>query len=83
LDFVTLAGALFGIAGTILVIYLLRKQRLKVIVGLAGALLLLSLTVLGIAYGLISGLVVWVPTGVALILLVSFSYVALRRPQSA
>jgi len=68
-------------AGTILVIYLLRKQKRKVIVGLAGPLLLLSLTLLGIAYGLISGIIVWIPTGLALILIVIFSYIALRRPQ--
>jgi lipoprotein signal peptidase len=83
LDLVTLAGSLFGIAGTILVVYLLRGQKGKIIVGVGGSLLLLSLTVLGIAYGLISGVAVWFPTGLALILLVFFSYLALRRPQSA
>jgi hypothetical protein len=70
-------------AGTILVIYLLRKERRKIIVGVGGSLLLLSLTVLGIAYGLISGIIVWIPTGLALILVVIFSYIALRKPQSA
>lgn len=52
-------------------------------IGLGGSLLLLGLTLLGIAYDLISGIMVWIPTGLALILLVGFSYVALRRPQNA
>ena len=74
---------MFELAGTMLVIYLLRKQRRKIIFGLGGALLLLSLTLFGIAYGLISGIIVWIPTGLALILIVIFSYIALRRPQGA
>ena len=82
-DFVTLGGSFFGMAGTILVIYMLRKQRRKIIVGVRGSLLLLSLTVLGIAYGLISGIIVWIPIGLALVLFVIFSYIALRKPQSA
>ena len=82
LDFVTLGGSLIEMAGAILVIYLLRKQRRRIIIGLGGSLLLLGLTLLGIAYGLISGILVWIPTGLALILLVGFSYIVLR-PQNA
>ncbi len=82
MDLVTLGGSFFGMAGTLLVIYLLRKQRHKIIIGIGGSLLLLSLTVLGIAYGLISGIIVWIPTGLALILLAIFSYMALRNQSS-
>jgi hypothetical protein len=50
---------------------------------MGGALLLLGLTLLGIAYDVISGLFVWVPTVVAATLFATFFYVAVRRPQNS
>jgi len=79
LDFVTIIGSLVGIVGGIAIVYLLRKQKAEVALGVGGPIILLGLILLIIAYDLISGIVVWVMTGAALIILGSFSYIALRR----
>ena len=55
MDPVTLGGAFFEIAVAVGVIYLLRKQRFRITLGIGGSLLLLGLTLLGVAYGVISG----------------------------
>ena len=78
MDYTTLGGALFGFVGALVVIYLVRKQRQRTIIGLGGPLLLLGFILLGIAYGLIPVVIVWVLTAVAVGLLVIFSYLALR-----
>jgi hypothetical protein len=83
LDDVTLVGSLIEIVGAIAVIYLLRKQSRRVMLGMAGALFLLGLTLLGIAFDVISGLIVWVPTVIAVALFATFFYIAVRRPQNS
>ena len=75
----TIIGSLVGIVGGIAIVYVLRKQKAEVALGVAGPIILLGLILLIIAYDLISGIVVWVMTGTALIILGSFSYIALRR----
>jgi len=83
MDFVTLGGSIVEMIGGLLVIHTLRKQPRRIVIGLGGSLFLLGLTLLGIAYGQIAGMIFWIPTGVALVLALSFSYLALRRPQDA
>jgi len=82
LDFVTIIGSLVGIVGGIAIVYVLRKQKAEVALGVGGPIIFLGLILLMIAYDLISGIVVWVMTGTALIFLVSFSYVALGRAEN-
>jgi len=82
LDFVTIIGSLIGIVGGIAIVYVLRKQKAEVALGVGGPIILLGLILLMIAYALISGIVVWVMTGTALIVLGSFSYIALRRAEN-
>ena len=79
MDFVTIIGSLVGIVGGIAIVYVLRKQKAEVALDVGGPIILLGLILLIIAYDLISGIVVWVMTGTALIILGSFSYIALRR----
>jgi hypothetical protein len=81
MDVVTLGGSIVEMIGALLVIYMLRKQPRRMVIGLGGSLFLLGLTLIGIAYGQIAGMIVWIPTGIALVLAVGFSYLALRRPQ--
>jgi len=76
---VTIIGSLVGIVGGIAIVYVLRKQKAEVALDVGGPIILLGLILLIIAYDLISGIVVWVMTGTALIILGSFSYIALRR----
>ncbi len=78
MDYTTIGGSLFEITGSIIVVYVLRKQRHRTILGLAGPLLLIGFTLLGIAYGMISGIIALVPTGIAIMLIATFSYLALR-----
>ena len=68
-----------GIVGGIAIVCVLRKQKAEIALGVGGPIILLGLILLIIAYDLISGIVVWVMTGTALIILGSFSYIALRR----
>ncbi len=75
----TIIGSLIGIVGGIAIVYVLRKQKAEIALGVGGPIILLGLILLIIAYDLISGIVVWVMTGTALIILGSFSYIALRR----
>ncbi len=82
MDFVTIIGSLIGIVGGIAIVYVLRKQKAEVALGVGGPIILLGLILLMIAYALISGIVVWVMTGTALIVLGSFSYIALRRAEN-
>ena len=79
MDFVTIIGSLIGIVGGIAIVCVLRKQKAEIALGVGGPIILLGLILLIIAYDLISGIVVWVMTGTALIILGSFSYIALRR----
>jgi len=76
---VTIIGSLIGIVGGIAIVCVLRKQKAEIALGVGGPIILLGLILLIIAYDLISGIVVWVMTGTALIILGSFSYIALRR----
>ena len=75
----TIIGSLIGIVGGIAIVCVLRKQKAEIALGVGGPIILLGLILLIIAYDLISGIVVWVMTGTALIILGSFSYIALRR----
>ena len=75
----TIIGSLVGIVGGIAIVCVLRKQKAEIALGVGGPIILLGLILLIIAYDLISGIVVWVMTGTALIILGSFSYIALRR----
>ena len=79
MDFVTIIGSLVGIVGGIAIVYVLRKQKAEVALGVGGPIIFLGLILLMIAYDLISGIVVWAMTGAALIVVGSFSYIALRR----
>ena len=78
----TIIGSLVGIVGGIAIVCVLRKQKAEVALGVGGPIVLLGLILLIIAYDLISGIVVWAMTGTALIILGSFSYIALRRARN-
>jgi hypothetical protein len=78
MDVVTLGGSFFEIAVAIGVIYLLRKQRFRITFGIGGSLLLLGLTLLGMAYDVISGVIAWIPVTIAIALFVGFFLVAVR-----
>ena len=79
MDFVTVIGSLVVIVGGIAIVYVLRKQKAEVALGVGSPIIFLGLILLIIAYDLISGIVVWVMTGAALIVVGSFSYIALKR----
>ena len=68
-----------GILGGIIIVYLLRNQKRKVAFGFGGSIILLGLILLAIAYGLISGIVVWIIIGSALIVFATSFYAATRK----
>ena len=82
---INLAIAIGGIIVGVLGILLLLKQRQKpgTALGVGGSIILLSLILLAIVYGLINGIHVWITTGSALFIFVSFSYKALKRPSTS
>ena len=82
MDYTTLAGSMLGTAAAMVLMCVLRKQPKRVILRLGGSVLLEALTLLGIAFGAISGIIVWDLTGISAAVLATFFYIALR-PGSA
>jgi len=76
LDPVNLGISLFTIIGGMAVVYLLRKQKLEVALGIGGSTAFLGLVSLAADYRLISGISVWIITGSVLVILACFFYVA-------
>jgi len=85
LDSINLIISLASIVGGIVAIFILIKQNQKhgIAVGVGGSLILLGLILLARTYDLISGISVWISTGLALYILISFSYTALKKPSSS
>jgi drug/metabolite transporter superfamily protein YnfA len=82
LDPVTLIGALIEIIGGVFVAYLLRKQKLEILLGISGSIILLGGVILVMVYALVSGPIVWITTALAVVVFVSSSYFALRNSQT-
>jgi len=74
-----LVGSLVEIIGGVFVIYLLRRRKLEIALGIGGSIVLLGLVLLAIAYDLISGFTVWIITGLVLVIFASSFYIAVKR----
>ncbi len=75
----SLVISLVGMVGGTVGVYLLRKQKRGVALGLGGSVILLGVILLARTYDLISGTPVWIVTGSVLIIFASFFYIAVRK----
>ncbi|TMI67159.1 hypothetical protein E6H16_04320 [Candidatus Bathyarchaeota archaeon] len=81
MDSTTLAGSFVVIISGLVGIFLLLKQKQKpsVALGLGGPVILIGLIIIAITYGLISGISLWISTGLVLIIFGSFFYVTAKK----
>lgn len=81
MDSATLGGAVFGLIAALVVTYGLRKQKRTIMLGVGGSLLLSAIILFTATFDIISGIVLWILGGLAVVLFVLFSYLALK-PES-
>jgi len=82
LDIVNIVVSLIAIIWGAIGGYWGSKHRRKAAIGLAGSTILLGLILLGITYGVISGIAVWISTATVLIVFGLSFYKAARRTPS-
>ncbi len=82
MDIVNIAVSLIAIIWGVIGGYWGSKHRRKTAIGLAGSTILLGLILLGITYGVILGVTVWISTATVLIVFGLSFYKAARRTPS-